>query len=133
MAQQAPRGEAQDYYQEQQPQSYEQPKYGQQPPQYGNNGYAPQNYAPQNYEAQGEKQDFNQAFKLDKPKWNDWWAGLLVSLRCVMSGELRWKLTRDLRCNLFGIETLYASIDKSYIYESTTGTQYIYIAHLGQI
>jgi hypothetical protein len=78
-------GEAQGYYQEgapqqmqyaqqpqQQQQPYEQKNYQQQPPQYGN-------YAPQNYDAVGEKQDFSQAFKLDKPKFNDWWAGLLVS------------------------------------------------------
>jgi hypothetical protein len=83
------RGEADDYYQQappqtqpyagdqrqyggqqQQEQQYgmQQQNYGQAPPQYGNNAYAPQNY-----EAQGEKQDFNQAFKLDKPKWNDWY------------------------------------------------------------
>jgi len=79
-----PQGEAQGYYQEgapqyaqQQPQQqpYEQKNYQQQqqqPPQYGN-------YAPQNYDAGGEKQDFSQAFKLDKPKFHDWWAGLLVS------------------------------------------------------
>jgi hypothetical protein len=83
-----PQGEAQGYYQEgapqyvqqpqqQQQQPYEQKNYQkqqqqQQPPQYGN-------YAPQNYDAGGEKQDFSQAFKLDKPKFNDWWAGLLVS------------------------------------------------------
>jgi len=74
MAQQAPRGEAQDYYQSgPDAQQYDQSKYQQPPPQYGNNSYVSPNYAPQ-----GEKQDFNQAFKLDKPKWNDWWAGLLV-------------------------------------------------------
>jgi hypothetical protein len=85
----AHQGEAQSYYQEpqqpsytpqQQPQyqqggQYEQQKYAQPPPQYGS-------YGPQGYEAQGEKVDFNQAFKLDKPKWNDWWAGLLV--RCLL-------------------------------------------------
>ncbi|KAF2433548.1 DUF580-domain-containing protein [Tothia fuscella] len=91
MAQQAPRGEAQNYYQEGAPQSQQyqgeqqqyngqqqyggpqqQKNFGQAPPQYGNNSYAPQNY-----EAQGEKQDFQQAFKLDKPKYNDWPWGLL--------------------------------------------------------
>ena len=68
-------GEAQSYYQAPpapQQQTHDQPKYSQQPPQYG------YNYGPQGYEAQGEKQDFQQAFKVDKPKWNDWWAGLLV-------------------------------------------------------
>ncbi|QDS69540.1 Protein pns1 [Venturia effusa] len=75
-------GEAQSYYQEgapqqmnyaQQPQGQEflqKSQYPQNPPEYGN-------YAPQNYDAGGEKQDFSQAFKLDKPKFNDWWAGLL--------------------------------------------------------
>lgn len=85
-------GAAQGYYQEgapqnmqyeQQPQgqSYEQKnKYQQQPPNY-------ENYAPQNYDAGGEKQDFSQAFKLDKPKFNDWWAGLLVSLLKKMKSK----------------------------------------------
>lgn len=40
--------------------------YSQPPPQYGPNG------------GYGEKPTFDQAFKLDKPKWNDLWAGLLV-------------------------------------------------------
>ena len=35
------------------------------------------NYGPQSYEATGEKIGFDQAFKIEKPKWNDWWAGLL--------------------------------------------------------
>lgn len=49
--------------------------YGQQaPPQYD------MSYGPQSYEATGEKLDFNQAFKVEKPKWNDLWAGLLVCL-----------------------------------------------------
>jgi hypothetical protein len=75
----APRGEANDYYQSapEQPQQEQQPRYAQAPPQYGNN-YGNNNYVSPSYEPQGEKQDFNQAFKLDKPKWNDWWAGLLV-------------------------------------------------------
>lgn len=64
--------------------------YGQQPPQYGNNyappgnNYAPpqqplpqqQNgYAPMDY---AEKPTFDQAFKVERPKYNDWWAGLLL-------------------------------------------------------
>ena len=66
------------------------------PPQAANNGYqgAPQYQQPppnynQNYQnprpppmtsADG-KQTFDQTFKLDKPKYNDLWAGILVS-RC---------------------------------------------------
>ena len=49
-----------------------QPKYEQAPPNYGQNF---QN----NGEPQGDgKQTFAQAFKLDKPKYNDLWAGILV-------------------------------------------------------
>jgi hypothetical protein len=51
---------------------YNQGNHGQQPPQYSYN-----NYGPQSYEATGEKIGFDQAFKIEKPKWNDWWAGLL--------------------------------------------------------
>jgi hypothetical protein len=46
-------------------------QYGQAPPQYD------MSYGPQGYEATGQKLDFNQAFKVGKPKWNDLWAGLL--------------------------------------------------------
>lgn len=52
--------------------------YGQQPPQYAQQ---PQ-YAPNPAAAEtgyGEKPTFDQAFKIDKPKWNDLWAGILVS------------------------------------------------------
>jgi hypothetical protein len=50
------------------------PKYQQGPPTYdANYGYGPTNYNPT-----GEKQDFNQAFKLERPRWNDLWAGVLV-------------------------------------------------------
>ncbi|KAF2111104.1 duf580 domain-containing protein [Lophiotrema nucula] len=72
-----------------QQQPYEPP--AQPPPTYGNQNYGNQNYAPppnappqngfnpnQNgYSSSNEKQDFNQAFKIAKPKWNDLWAGLL--------------------------------------------------------
>jgi hypothetical protein len=74
-------GEAASYYQappgpppDQQQKEYSQGGgygYGQQPPQYN------MSYSPQGYEATGQKLDFSQAFKLDKPKWNDLWAGLL--------------------------------------------------------
>lgn len=70
------------------------PKYGQHAQPYGQNNYGGQNnYAPppqppppQNYEQPqapppnyggGEKVDFEQAFKIEKPKYHDWWAGLL--------------------------------------------------------
>ena len=45
------------------------PKYSTQPPTYG------QNFSP----PQDDKQSFQQTFKIQKPKWNDLWAGLLVS------------------------------------------------------
>ncbi|KAI4943687.1 putative choline transporter, neither null mutation nor overexpression affects choline transport [Alternaria arbusti] len=83
----AQHGEAADYYTgaapPQQPQGayYQGQPYGQQPPQYGQN-YAPPRQGPppmqqQNGYQQDSKQSFEQAFKLDKPKYNDWWAGLL--------------------------------------------------------
>lgn len=49
----------------------EQDKYTQQPPEYG---YGPQ--VPQG--GWTEKPTFNQAFKIDKPKYNDLWATVLV-------------------------------------------------------
>lgn len=71
-------GEAQGYYngqqQQQQPyQQYQQPGYEQQqqqqmPP--------PPNYGQQNQYGDG-KQDFQQTFKVERPKWNDLWAGIL--------------------------------------------------------
>lgn len=71
-------------------QSYQQP-YQQQQPGY-NQGYnpnasgyppppGPQQQQGQNGYAQefgGEKQSFDQTFKIAKPKWNDLWAGILV-------------------------------------------------------
>lgn len=41
-------------------------KFSQAPPDYGFN-------APQN-----NKQDFDQTFKIQKPRWNDLWAGIAV-------------------------------------------------------
>jgi hypothetical protein len=90
----AHQGQAADYYNgggaPQQPEDayYQgQPKYGQEPPQYGQNyqqSYAPPQGAPpmqQNgYQQDTYNQDsktFEQQFKLEKPKYNDWWAGLL--------------------------------------------------------
>jgi len=78
-------GQAAQYYQEQQysqpppPQQYGQPQYGQpqhdQQPQYSQ---APPNYG-QNYDANAGP-NFDQKFKIDKPKWNDLWAGILLLL-----------------------------------------------------
>lgn len=59
-------------------------KYSQQPPQYNN--YAPPPGPPMNgnpmaygngQQSYGEKQSFDQTFAIQKPKYNDWWAGLL--------------------------------------------------------
>lgn len=47
-------------------------KYSQAPPNYG------QSYD-QNY---SEKPTFDQAFKIDRPKWNDIWAGILFLIVC---------------------------------------------------
>lgn len=58
-----------------------QPKYEQAPPNYGQNFQT-------NGEPQGDgKQTFAQAFKLDKPKYNDLWAGILVR-RSRMAGSM---------------------------------------------
>lgn len=78
MADKAPSGEAASYYQENSAGSYqieryqEQGQFTQQPPQYGANPNA-QGVQPQS----GEKVSFDQAFKIDKPKYNDLWAGVL--------------------------------------------------------
>lgn len=68
---QQPQQYAQQYPPPQQQQQYAQPQqYPQQPPSYGQ---------PQAYNG-GEKPNFEQAFKVDKPKWNDLWAGILLIL-----------------------------------------------------
>ena len=90
MATPQPRGEGADYYQNAPPQGGYNTKYGnpqyqmqnpqdesqkhqQQPPEYG------QNYGPNNGRAAyGEKPTFEQAFMIERPKWNDLWAGILV-------------------------------------------------------
>ncbi|CAF9931726.1 Putative choline transporter, neither null mutation nor overexpression affects choline transport [Imshaugia aleurites] len=53
------------------------PKYQQPPPNYGQNF---QNPAPAPVAAGDGKQTFDQVFKLEKPKYNDVWAGLLLIL-----------------------------------------------------
>ncbi len=52
--------------------------YVQQPPNYGQN-YGPGPNHGYAYQGQGDKPEFTQAFKLNKPKFNDLWAGILVS------------------------------------------------------
>lgn len=47
------------------------PKYQQAPPTYGQNYQGPP-------PMQGDKQTFDQTFKLDRPKYNDLWAGILA-------------------------------------------------------
>ena len=64
--QQPPAQQQQQYSQEG---GYE-PKYSQQPPSYGENFNAPQD----------NKQDFAQTFVVQKPKYNDLWAGILLIL-----------------------------------------------------
>ncbi|KAF2278621.1 DUF580-domain-containing protein [Westerdykella ornata] len=49
--------------------------YTQPPPNYGSPPGPPPNGPQQVY---GEKRDFDQKFAIEKPKWNDWWAGLLL-------------------------------------------------------
>jgi hypothetical protein len=68
--QQQPYGEAAGYYDSSRQGAN---SYGQQPPQYG---APPQQYAPQDQYA--EKPMFDQAFKVEKPKYNDLWAAILV-------------------------------------------------------
>jgi hypothetical protein len=87
----ANRGEAADYYNgAPAPNNYYQmrdgePKQGQPPPNYGQT-YAPPPGPPINGNQQAygtgtprynEKPSFEQAFAIPKPKYNDWWAGIL--------------------------------------------------------
>lgn len=77
--QQAYNQNGQQHYQQQnyQQQDYQQPHqngqgYSQPPPNYG------QNFNPRpEMNGYDNKPTFEQAFKIDKPKYNDWWAGLL--------------------------------------------------------
>lgn len=80
----------QQYGQQYGQQQYGQPppmNYSQQPPQYGNNYAPPQGPPPPQHPQQqtgyaqmdyAEKPNFDQAFKIEQPKYNDWWAGLLL-------------------------------------------------------
>lgn len=74
-------GGGQPQYQQQYPPPQNQP-YQPKPPyeQNPNNNEAPPPYGYQPPEAVGggKEYTFDQAFKVDKPKWNDLWAGILV-------------------------------------------------------
>ncbi|TKA77087.1 hypothetical protein B0A55_03574 [Friedmanniomyces simplex] len=81
----AQRGEASEYYTNIDEQNYQngakgypmqqQPPYGgQQQQQFGGQQQQQQQYGGPQYDT---KPTFEQAFKVEKPKWNDWWAGLL--------------------------------------------------------
>jgi hypothetical protein len=89
----AQRGEAQDYYnndnrgyQMQPPQQEGQQNYpppqGMPPQQNGGMPPPPSYNGNMNY-SPDQKPDFNQAFKVEKPKWNDLWAGLLFLAVCA--------------------------------------------------
>ncbi|TLD31518.1 hypothetical protein PspLS_02698 [Pyricularia sp. CBS 133598] len=58
------------------PPQQSQPPYGYAPPPQHNQGPPPPPQYVPNYNA-NEKQDFAQTFKVEKPKWNDLWAGIL--------------------------------------------------------
>jgi hypothetical protein len=65
---------------EQPPFGQQQPPFGQQqpPPQQQYSGQPP-TYGYQPPQPGTEKYSFDDAFKVEKPKWNDLWAGILVS------------------------------------------------------
>ncbi|KAI9678494.1 MAG: putative choline transporter, neither null mutation nor overexpression affects choline transport [Trizodia sp. TS-e1964] len=67
----------QQRYLQQQRQDQERPGYQQKPPDYGQNFDGPGNYPPP---VPGNKQTFDQTFAIQKPKWNDLWAGILLIL-----------------------------------------------------
>jgi hypothetical protein len=73
------------------PQNYNQPppqNYNQAPPQDYNdqqkyNAPPEYGYQPPNYDPNGGKLGFNETFKIEKPKWNDLWAGILFLIVCA--------------------------------------------------
>ncbi|KAF2731639.1 DUF580-domain-containing protein [Polyplosphaeria fusca] len=80
----AQRGEASDYYNSGAYQMDQGPKFQQPPPQYGQTHAPPQGPPPNAHHGygppqHGEKNDFQQVFKVEGPKWNDIWAGLLLT------------------------------------------------------
>ena len=68
-----PQGEAAGYYNE--PQLGYQGRQAQEI----KSGYAPPTYGQDFHMAEDHKQSFEQTFKVEKPKLNDLWAGILVS------------------------------------------------------
>lgn len=93
-------GQAASYYQEDQvrPAPPEQYNQGQSYNNYNGNGYQqgypPQQPPPPQQQYSSEKPEpppsqsgwsYDEAFKIDKPKFNDIWAGLLVSIECRAS------------------------------------------------
>jgi hypothetical protein len=76
-----PQGESAGYYNYQSPpQPGYQPQagYQQQQTQEMKSGYAPPTYGQDFHMAQDNKQTFEQTFKIEKPKLNDLWAGILA-------------------------------------------------------
>ncbi|KXL44700.1 hypothetical protein M433DRAFT_149657 [Acidomyces richmondensis BFW] len=65
-------GGQKEYSQQQQAPYASAPRYG------GQQHMAPPPTFQQEFGQWQEKPTFDQAFKVDKPKWNDWWAGLLL-------------------------------------------------------
>ena len=82
-------GAADSYYNEQQPNMNPEPKYQQPPPAYGQNYQQNPNMPPLPMAGGDGKQSFDQAFKLEKPKYNDLWAGILVRMPTFSSHILR--------------------------------------------
>lgn len=107
MANQQPYGEANGYYNNpaQAQNSYEQP------PQYG----APPPAPPTNQYY--EKPMFDQAFKLEKPKYNDLWAGILVwsqILELAPSARLKLTSTHSLPSSFwFALDSLPSLVSPS--------------------
>lgn len=109
MANDQSRGEAASYYnnfQAQQPQYSQQQQYGQ--PQYGYNGPPGPPPGPNygNANGSGEKPMFDQVFKVERPKWNDLWAGVLV----------RWTVLRNQSArSRFNIDIIWGSSSSSFL------------------
>jgi hypothetical protein len=87
-------GEAANYYNQQgppPPNTYQMhpPPPPQQQQQYGyNNGPANGNYAPPSYpppqsDPKGAPPSYDEVFAIQKPKWNDLWAGILFLATCA--------------------------------------------------
>lgn len=77
MAYNGPGGDAANHYYNAGPPPNQQP-YGQPPPP------PPPQYGGQYQDGAGEKPTFEQTFKVEGPKYNDIWAGALVSTLCFL-------------------------------------------------